>query len=100
MPTEFAECSICGQNIRDVLTAIISSPDGKAAHFDCILKSLAGDEILRGREKICYLGGGEFGVVSHHPSDPKRFSIRKRIKFELNEETPEWRRQISQRLSG
>ena len=99
MPKEFAVCAICEQNIRDVLTAIIVNPEGSAAHFDCIIKKISGEEDLRNREKICYLGGGEFGVVKLHPSDPKRFAIRKRIKFELKEHNPDWRRQISDGLA-
>lgn len=98
-PKDLAQCPICKQNIRDVLTAIIISEDGTAAHFDCIVKKLARDEELRGKDKICYLGSGEFGVVRFPSADPSKFSIQKRIKFELKEHLPEWRKQISKDVS-
>jgi hypothetical protein len=99
MPKDLAQCPLCEQNIRDVLTAIIISDDGTAAHFDCVLKKLSAEEELRNREKICYLGGGEFGIVRFPSSDARKFTIRKRIKLESKEHAPEWRKDIAESLS-
>ena len=100
-PKDLAKCPICDQAIRDVLTAIIVAEDGTAAHFDCVVKKLASEEDLRNREKICYLGAGEFGIVRfHNNSDPSKFTIRKRIKLETKEHIPAWRKQISEGFSN
>lgn len=98
-PKDLAVCPICEQNIRDVLTAIIVSSDGTAAHFDCVVRKITADEELGPREKICYLGGGEFGIVHFKSQDQRRFSVRKRIKFEEKEHIPDWHREISKGLS-
>ncbi len=99
MPPDLAQCAICRQNIRDALTAIVMSEDGAAAHFDCVVKKLSDEEELRSREKICYLGGGEFGIVRFNSADSKKFTIRKRIRLESAEYDPEWRKSISNGLS-
>jgi hypothetical protein len=80
------------------LTAIVFEEGEVAAHFDCVLKKLSDEESLKPKEKICYLGGGEFGVVRFNSSNLRDFTIRKRIKFENKENEPEWRRRISQGL--
>lgn len=92
-------CSICGKNIRNLTTAIASKDDNTPVHFDCILKKLTEQESLENNEKICYLGGGSFGIVRQKPgSDSKHFFIRKRIQFEEQESVLEWRKDISNSL--
>lgn len=93
------KCPLCGQSVRDVLTAICSEDGESPVHFDCVLKSLSKTESLANREKICYLGNGEFGVVRFGGgSSSSRFTIRKRIRFEPKEGAVEWRKEIASRL--
>jgi hypothetical protein len=92
-------CSFCGKTIRNLTTAIADKEDNTPVHFDCILKKLTEDESLGTNEKICYLGGGSFGIVRRKPdSDSKHFFIRKRIQFEVQENVLEWRKDISNSL--
>jgi hypothetical protein len=45
------------------------------------------------QEKICYLGGGTFGILEFRPAGgPTRFVIRKRIPYEEKETPPEWKK--------
>lgn len=98
-PRNLDVCPICEQSIRDVLTAIIVSADGAAAHFDCVVRKLTDQESLGPKEKVCYVGGGEFAVVRFNSSDQRRFSIQKRIRYELKEHNPDWRKDISEQVS-
>ncbi len=100
-PQPLSNCPICEQPVRDVLTAIAVSSDGTPAHFDCVLKKLSKDEELRNREKICYIGGGSFGIVKFdNPQDTRRFTIRKRIQFEEKETSIFWRNEVSDKVNS
>ncbi len=93
------DCPICEQPVRDVLTAIAVSSDGVPAHFDCVLKKLSREEELRNKEKICYIGGGSFGIVRFdNPQDTRNFSIRKRIQFEQKDLSVFWRNEVSDKV--
>ena len=89
-------CPLCEQSIRDILTAIMI--DDGPAHFDCVLKKLTDEEELRVKEKICYLGGGSFGVVKFQ-NDPSMFSIRKRIQIEPKDTPIDWRKRIAENVT-
>lgn len=98
---EIPQCPYCGQNVRDILTAIALKEGEAPAHFDCVLKKLAADETLRPKEKICYLGNGSFGIVwFKNPSDTKNFTIRKRIQVEPEKLEIPWRKAVSRRVES
>ena len=92
-------CTVCGKAIRNLTTAIAGKKDNSPVHFDCILKKLTDQETLGNNEKICYLGGGSFGIVRQKPgSGSKHFFIRKRIQVEAQDNVLEWRKDISKSL--
>jgi hypothetical protein len=89
-------CPSCGKNIRNLNLAIANKDDGSPTHFDCIIKQIANEETLSNYEKVCYLGGGSFGIV-RQKSGPgsKSFFIRKRIQYEKTDQSFEWRNNVS-----
>lgn len=92
-------CTVCGKAIRNLTTAIAGDKENSPVHFDCILKKLTDQEPLGDNEKICYLGGGSFGIVRQKPgSGSKHFFIRKRIQVEAQDTVLEWRKDISKSL--
>ena len=97
---EIPQCPYCGQNVRDVLTAIALSDGEAPTHFDCVIKKLSEEETLKPKERICYLGNGAFGIVKFkNPSDQRQFEIRKRIQIEEEKKDISWRKAVSRRLS-
>ena len=100
---EVPRCPYCGQNVRDVLTAVaLEQGEAEApTHFDCVIKKLSEEESLQPKEKICYLGNGSFGIVRFkNPSDPKNFTIRKRIQVEPEKQEASWRKAVSRRVNS
>lgn len=94
----FPECPICNQSVKFLLTAISIREDNRPAHFDCVLKSIAESEKLGPKEKIIYVGNGDFAVVSGKTG--KDLIIRKKIEFESKEGKSEWRKRISRNLKN
>jgi len=94
----FPVCPICNQSVKYLLTAISVGEDNKPAHFDCVLKKIAEEENLEPREKISYIGNGNFAIVSGKPG--KDLIIRKIIEFEGRESKGEWRKILSRNLKN
>jgi hypothetical protein len=95
------KCPYCGQNVRDILTAIALETDEAPTHFDCVIKKIGDDEGLQPKEKVVYLGNGGFGIVYFkNPSDPKQFTIRKHVQIEPEKKEITWRKAVSTRLSA
>jgi len=93
------KCPYCGQNVRDVLTAIETIEDESPVHFDCVLKKIAEEEKLEPKEKVCYLGNGTFGVIQFkNSSDPSKFVIKKRIQIEDEKKEIPWRKAVVKRV--
>ena len=86
--------------MRDILTAISTGPESKPTHFDCVLKELGEQEPLESGEKICYLGGGSFGIIkARGGSGGNKFFVRKRLQYEPKENKVSWRKRISDRFT-
>jgi hypothetical protein len=65
------------------------------AHFECVMRELLDSNEIAPEEKICYLGGGSFGIVEFRPpGGPTRFVIRKRIQYEEKETPQEWKKPL------
>jgi len=94
----FPECPICNQSVKFLLTAISVGEENKPAHFDCVLKTIAEKESLGSREKISYIGNGNFAVVSGKSG--KTLNIRKIIEFEGRDSKGEWRKRLSRNLKN
>ena len=89
------ECPICGRPVRELAAALTHRPTGAPAHFDCILKELRDTNELAPQEKLCYLGGGTFGILQFRPSGgANRFTIRKRIPYEEKDSHQEWKKTL------
>lgn len=99
-PSERYSCPLCKQNIRDMLTAIAVTEAKIPVHFSCVIKDIAVSEVLHYRERIVYLGKGEFGIVKFRGGNSKKFVIRKKIPYEQVEGDIPWRKEISRDLRG
>jgi len=94
----FPECPICNKSVKFLLTAISVGEEKKPAHFDCVLKLVAADEELGPKEKIIYIGNGNFAIVNGKTG--KDLIIRKTINFEAKENQGEWRKKLSRNLKN
>ena len=103
-PLVFPDCSACGQPVRDLSSALTHRETGKPAHFDCILKELRETNPLGPQEKLCYLGGGVFGVLTwRSEGNPGSFVIKRRIPYEDHAAPHEWKKTLQangQALTG
>ena len=63
----YPECPICNKSVKFLLTAISMGGDNNPAHFDCILKQISESEDLGPKEKISYIGNGNFAVSIPRP---------------------------------
>jgi hypothetical protein len=93
--SEAIVCPFCGKPVRFLLTAIASGSDNMPAHFDCVLRSIAEKEGLEENEKVCYLGKGSFGIIKYKAQGSAKFTIRKRVQYEIGDTIVEWRKSIS-----
>jgi hypothetical protein len=95
VPRIVPDCPICSRPVRELAAALTHRPTGAPAHFDCILKELRDANELAPQEKLCYLGGGSFGILQFRPSGGvNRFTIRKRIPYEEKDSPPEWKKTL------
>jgi len=92
-PLVFPDCPICSAAVRELPSALTHRATGRPAHFECILKELRESNELLPQEKLCYLGGGSFGILEMRPpGGPSRFVIRKRIQYEEKDAVFEWKK--------
>ena len=90
-----ASCAVCGKPVRDAVAALSYGEEHAPAHFDCVLEKLRAGRELRPDEQLCYLGGGNFGVVRFPRGEGKvPFSIAERIPYETVQQRPQWRREL------
>ena len=97
--TDSPVCPLCAKPVGDLYTAIAYGERGAPAHFDCIMALLGEREELEEGARLCYLGGGSFGVVQVRPSARPgdrggTLLIRKRIEVEEKDAAPAWREQL------
>ncbi|MCX7038916.1 MAG: hypothetical protein NT005_07260 [Spirochaetes bacterium] len=89
------ECPVCSKPVRELAAALTHRPTGVPAHFECIMKELRDANELSPQEKLCYLGGGTFGILQFKPSGGvNRFTIRKRIPYEEKDTPQEWKKTL------
>jgi len=99
-PITTPECKWCGKQITDITTAISDKESGLPVHFDCVIERIAGIEKLEANDRICYIGGGRFGIVQYkNPPDTRDFTIKKIFEWEIKENSNAWRRPISEYFS-
>jgi len=98
MKRNFPQCPICNKSVKFLLTAISVGEDNKPAHFDCVLKEVSENEELGPKEKIIYIGNGNFAIINGKSG--KELSIRKTIVYEKKEISADWRKKISKNLKN
>ena len=95
IPIVFPDCPICGKSVSELASALTHRASRQPAHFDCIMRELRDSNEMAPQEKLCYLGGGSFGILElRPPGAPGRFVIRKRIQYEEKETPQEWKKQL------
>jgi hypothetical protein len=87
----FPDCPICNQAVRELASALTHRETNKPAHFDCIMHELRESNELGPQEKICYLGGGAFGILEYRQG---KFAIKKRIQYEEKDAAQEWKKPL------
>ena len=95
MPIVLPDCPVCGKQVRELASALTHRVSRKPAHFDCVVRELRESNEIAPQEKICYLGGGSFGILEFRaPGGPTRFVIKKRIQYEEKEAPQEWKKPL------
>ncbi len=93
-------CSLCGNTIKDISSALSNKTDDSPVHFDCVLKRLKEIEPLKDGEHIIYIGKGKFAVITYaSPVTMKEFSIVRSIEWEEKKDRSPWRDKISEAFS-
>lgn len=90
------ECPVCGKLVRDVATAIANKVTKEPTHFECVVQEIALEEELKENQRICYLGQGNFGIVTVKDKSGNNFTIEKKIPYESHDEPIEWRKKVSE----
>jgi hypothetical protein len=92
-PIPAPDCPVCGKPVRELASALTHRVSRQPAHFDCVMRELRESNEVAPQEKICYLGGGSFGILEFRPQgSANRFVIRKRIQYEEKEIPQEWKK--------
>ena len=95
--TDSRTCPLCGKPVLDLYTAIAYGESRAPAHFDCIVSMLGEREEVEEGARLCYLGGGSFGIVqmraAARPGD-RALLIHKRIEVEEKDAAPPWREEL------
>ena len=95
MPIVLPDCPVCGKQVRELASALTHRVSRQPAHFDCVVRELRESNEVAPQEKICYLGGGTFGILEFQPSSGSpRFVIKKRIPYEEKETPQEWKKPL------
>lgn len=94
LPIPTSDCPLCSKPMREPLSALTHKASGLPAHFDCVLKELRESNELLPQEKICYLGGGSFGVLQFkNPNQGSgKFTVNKKIQYEPKDLSQDWKK--------
>jgi hypothetical protein len=94
-PLVIPDCPVCGKPVRELSSALTHRATRQPAHFDCILQELRQSNEIAADEKVCYLGGGCFGVLEFRSAPgPNRFVIKRRIQYEEKETPQDWKKPL------
>jgi hypothetical protein len=95
VPIVLPDCPVCGKQVRELASALTHRVARQPAHFECVMRELLDSNEVAPEEKICYLGGGSFGILEFRPPGATtRFVIRKRIQYEEKETPQEWKKPL------
>jgi hypothetical protein len=85
-------CPICKKPVRELSSALSYRETGAPAHFDCVLKEIKESLELAPQDRLCYLGGGTFGVLQFKSSGSGKFTIKKKIPYEDKAVPQDWKK--------
>jgi len=89
IPIVLPDCPMCGKQVRELASALTHRVSRQPAHFDCVVRELRESNAVAPQEKICYLGGGSFGILEFSAAaGSPRFVIKKRIQYRRKRNTP------------
>jgi hypothetical protein len=96
---ELSRCPLCAEPVSDLYTAIAYGEHKEPAHFDCVVSLLGEREELEEGTRVCYLGGGSFGIVqaqlAGRQGDRRGTPwVHKRIEVEERDAAPAWREKL------
>jgi hypothetical protein len=95
VPMVFPDCPVCGKPVRELASALTHRVSRVPAHFDCVVRELRDTNEMTPQEKLCYLGGGTFGILEFRPpGGPSRFVIKRRIQYEEKEAPQDWKKPL------
>ncbi len=95
VPIVLPDCPVCGKPVRELASALTHRVSRQPAHFDCVVRELRESNEVAPQEKICYLGGGSFGILEFRASTGSpRFVIKKRIQYEEKETPQDWKKPL------
>jgi hypothetical protein len=95
VPLVIPDCPVCGKPVRELASALTHRVSRQPAHFDCVVKELRESNEIAPQEKLCYLGGGCFGILEFRPpGGPSRFVIKRRIQYEEKETPQDWKKPL------
>jgi hypothetical protein len=95
IPIVFPDCPVCGKPVRELASALTHRVSRVPAHFECVVRELRDSNEMSPQEKLCYLGGGTFGILEFRPpGGPSRFVIKKRIQYEEKEYPQDWKKTL------
>jgi hypothetical protein len=95
VPLVFPDCPICGKQVRELSSALTHKITQQPAHFDCVFRELREANPLSPQEKLCYLGGGCFGILEFRPTGgPAGFVIKRRIQYEEKDPPQLWKKPL------
>jgi len=94
-PLIVPDCPVCEKPVRELAAALTHRATGKPAHFDCIIREIREANQLSPQERLCYLGGGTFGVLEFRPpGGGGKFVITRRIPYEEKESPQDWKKPL------
>ncbi|HET6486568.1 MAG TPA: hypothetical protein VFH83_09130 [Spirochaetia bacterium] len=94
-PRSYPDCPLCAKPVKELASALTHRGSGRPAHFDCIVREIRESTEVGPQERLCYLGGGSFGVLEFRPSGgPGAFVIKRRIQYEEKDPPAEWKKPL------
>ncbi len=94
-----AVCPLCQKPIFDLSSALAEPHAGAPVHFDCALQQVTERESLGPKEKIVYIGAGNFAVVEFRDQSETTFDLKRKVAFERKETPSPWRSAMSSRIA-
>ncbi|MCG8571310.1 MAG: hypothetical protein MJB14_14340 [Spirochaetes bacterium] len=77
-------CPLCNKNIKNMLTAIYDATENKHVHFDCVVNTLKQKHQLDRKQKLAYIGSGNFAIIEENITNNNN----EKMKFQIVTKIP------------